>query len=622
MDKSLRRLCGVGLVALLLSACAGQSPITGKPAGGVDPAELLNQAQRQSGADAARTRLRAADILARQGETAQALQVTRSLDAAQLPAPARRDWALLQSRLGITQEDGRSVLRATDVLDSDIPLSRDQALTLRYRRGQAQGMVGEPQAAVETLIALQRDDAPFSLNDDIWRQLTRLRGSALQDLTPRDSLTRGWVDLLTLQRRNSGDIAGLFARIVDQWRARYPNHPAARRLPKDLQALRDLRGRDVRHVAVFLPESGPLAGVAKAIRQGIETRHMKALDQGEQTPQLHFYDTSRSDLQTLYAQAAMAGAQVVLGPLDKDKVSQLETRGAVPLPTLALNYGVADANQAEDLFEYGLSAEDEARQAAHRASLDGHRVAGMLVPDNDWGGRVGSAFRDAWQQEGGRVAAEVRYDPQGSVSHAVQKLLATHNQHPQRHLDALFLLALPPYARQVPPMLEFYYSADLPIYATSHLYEGRPQPRQDHDLNGVQFVEIPWQIPEAAVGGADALPYHASYQALHDGSDPALFKLEAMGVDAFELARRLPLLQAAPGVEVFGATGMLSATPDGRIHRELPWAMFVDGVPQPPLAVLAPQDAGNLMLGPGDDTAGTPDGEPSPDTAPADHVAP
>lgn len=587
MDKSLRRLCGVGLVALVMSGCASQrSPMEGIH-GQQAPGELLSQAEQQSGPQAARTRLQAADILARRGDTAQALQVAGDIDAAALPRDARVQWALLLSQLGLEQQDGRSVIKATGVLDEDIPLSRDAKLTLRQRRGLALGMVGKPQAAASTLIALQAERAPFDLNDDIWRQLSRLRGAGLQEIAQQGQLARGWVELVELQRRNGSDIARLFAKL-DQWRAQNPNHPAARRLPADLQALRELRGQDVRHIAIFLPQSGPLEKVAAALRKGIETRHMNALNQGEQTPRLTFYDTSSGNIETLYAQATLAGAQAVIGPLNKDTVTELEQRPSVPLPTLALNYGTSATNRADDLFQYGLSAEDEARQAAIRASLDGHRRAGMLVPDNAWGQRVAASFRTTWQAQGGTVATQIDYNPEGSAANAVRPLA-------NQQLDMLFLLALPPFARQVPPTLDYFNAGDLPIYATSHLYEGEPQPRLDHDLNGVQFVEIPWLIPNAAVGGAEALPYYDSYQALHDGSDPALLKLQAMGVDAFELARRLPLLKVAPDTEYFGATGALRAGEDRRLERILPWAKFSAGVPQPPLSGIQ-----QTVLGPGD----------------------
>ena len=99
-----------------------------------------------------------------------------------------------------------------------------------------------------------------------------------------------------------------------------------------------------------------------------------------------------------------------------------------------------------------------------------------------------------------------------------------------------------------------------------------------------QFLDIPWQIPEAAVGGEDALPFTESYRLLREESDPNLFRLNAMGVDAFELARRLPEFQLVSGSELYGATGTLRAGQDGRIQRLLPWARFVNGVPQPVLA--------------------------------------
>ena len=604
MDKSLQRLCAAGLVALVMSGCASQrSPMEGIR-GQQAPAELLNQAEQQSGSQAAQSRLQAADILARRGDTAQALQVAANIDAAALPDAPRARWALLLSQLGLEQQDGRSVLKATELLDENVALSRDAELTLRQRRGLALGMVGDPQAAASTLIALQAEQPPFDLNDAIWRQLTRLRGSGLEAIAQQSPLARGWVELLGLQRRYGSDIARLFA-LLDDWRARNPNHPAARRLPSDLQALRELRGQDVRRIAVFLPESGPLENVAAALRKGIETRLMNALNQGEQTPQLTFYDTSSATIETLYAQATLAGAQVVLGPLSKDTVTQLEQRPSVPLPTLALNYGTSPENRADDLFQYGLSAEDEARQAARRATLDGYRRAGLLVPDNAWGQRVADSFRQAWQAEGGTVAAQLNYNPEGSVANAVRPLA-------NRQLDMLFLLALPPFARQVPPTLDYFDAGELPIYATSQLYGGEPQPRLDHDLNGVQFVEIPWLIPDAAVGGAEALPYYDSYQALYESSDPALLKLQAMGVDAFELARRLPLLKAAPDFEYFGATGALHAGEDRRLKRVLPWAQFRAGVPQPLLrgiqqTMLAPTEpAGEASQTAGGDAHPTP----------------
>ncbi|WP_251978971.1 penicillin-binding protein activator [Salinicola avicenniae] len=576
MRYALRRLLLPLLATLILAGCAGQSLM--QDAAGPSAEELLAQADNQSGREAASSRLQAADILARQGNTAQALEIAGRIDTSLLGADQRVQWAMVLSDAGIAEQDGRSVIRATDILDTTTALSTEDAQTLRYRRGLALTLVGEPETATRLLIDLQRDNAPYDLNDDIWQPLSSLTPMALDALaaTGDDAITQGWVDLARLYRESGGDISNLFDRL-DQWRSRYPNHPANRRLPQDLSALRQVQGNEVRQIAVLLPESGPLANIASAIRQGMEARASDAEAQGERTPRLTFIDSSQQNIDALYAQATMGGAQAVVGPLAKEKVSELENRDSVPLPTLALNYGEHPRNRAGQLFQYGLSAEDEARQAAHRAYLDGHRRAGIMIPDNDWGARVLTAFRQRWERDGGNVVSVVSYDPAGSVAPAVRNLL---NDDPDR-LDMLFLLALPSYARQVPPTLEFYYAGDLPVYATSHLYEGMPQPRADHDLDGVQFVDLPWMIPDAAAGGEEALPFVSTYQRLANDNDPGLLKLNAMGVDAFELGRRLPLLQALPNTQVFGATGKLEARDDGRIERTLPWAQFQAGTPQP-----------------------------------------
>ncbi|GHB31030.1 penicillin-binding protein activator [Salinicola rhizosphaerae] len=579
MGYALRRLLLPLMATLLLAGCAGQSFMPGT--GGQSAQELLNQANNQSGQQAAASRLQAADILARQGDTAQALQIAGQIDTSQLDATQQVKWALVLSDAGIAEKDGWSVIRATDILDTNAALSSDDGQTLRYRRGIALNMVGEPEASARLLIGLQQNNAPYDLNDDIWKPLSSLSPTALDSLAAADdsAIMQGWVDLARLYRASGGDIGNLFDRL-DQWRSRYPDHPANRRLPSDLTALRQIEGNEIHQIAVFLPQSGPLSNIAAAIRNGLETRAEDAKSQGENTPSLTFVDSSNQDIDALYAQATMSGAQAVIGPLDKEKVSQLETRASVPLPTLALNYGEHARNSATNLYQYGLSAEDEARQAAHRAHLDGHRRAGIMVPDNDWGSRVLAAFRQRWESEGGQVASVESYNPSESVAPAVRNLL---NSDPSS-MDMLFLLALPSYARQVPPTLDFYYAADLPIYATSHLYAGTPEPRADHDLNDVQFVDIPWMIPDAAAGGVDALPFVSTYRRLVTQDDPGLLKLNAMGVDAYELARRLPLFQALPNTQIFGATGTLSARDDGRIQRTLPWAVFESGTPQPLLS--------------------------------------
>lgn len=330
------------------------------------------------------------------------------------------------------------------------------------------------------------------------------------------------------------------------------------------------------HIGVFLPKSGALTNIASTIEDVIKAHH----DLQNNAIRLSFFDSSDSSLGELYELARQQGVEFVIGPLSKENVTALETQQSVPLPTLALNYGRSERNQAQKLIQFGLSAEDEARQVAQRAWTDGHRQIAIMVPDNDWGRRAGEAFWDTWSEAGGRVTNAVSYAPDDAVTRAVESALNVRGERAQlENIDALFLLALPEYARQVPPTLDFYYASDLPIYATSHLHEGLLQPRLNQDLDDVFFVDIPWQIPDAAVGGEEVLPSYESYRLLREEGEMSMFRLMAMGVDAYEIATGIE--DFIESERISGATGQLTLTSDGRIYRELPWAKFQNGIPSP-----------------------------------------
>ncbi|MCS2610027.1 penicillin-binding protein activator [Halomonas dongshanensis] len=490
MKQSLRGFLASALTALLLAGCAMQPPSVVDRASDQDASRLLSQAEQQAPEQAARTRLEAASILARQGDRQGAYDAANAVDESALPDAERVRWALLYSELARALNDRQGVLRATSLLDSDIRLQDDQRETLTERQ-------------------------------------------------------------------------------------RWAREGADTQAPVDI-TLPELEGQNVSRILVALPESGALSGVAETISTAMRRHHEATGD----NVQLAFLDASQYSLDDIYGRAEQMDAQVVVGPLDKDQVTQLEQRDSVPVPTLALNYGQGAHNQAQRLFQYGLSAEDEARQAAQRAWQDGHRQMAVMVPDNDWGRRVGEAFWNEWQRLGGDVTNAVRYNPEAPVSNAVRTALNVSGERAQLgNIDALFLLALPEYARQVPPTMDYYYAPDLPIYATSQLHEGRLQTRLDQDLNDVMFMDIPWQIPDAAAGGEEVLPFYGTYQQLREESDASMFRLMAMGVDAYEIARHLSDLSSLESFN--GSTGRLYLTADGRIYRELPWAKFQNGAPAP-----------------------------------------
>lgn len=577
MRTTTQRLACAALMTLALAGCAGTPGITERFADR-SPDELLTQASQQQGSEAAETRLEAVELLQRQGRSARALEVAGNLDRSLLDAPARTRLAIATARAAADQQDSAAILEATSIVERDIAIPTDARSELLEHRAQALADEGRTFEATATLIELQRITDNPQLNDTLWRQLTRLEERDLDNLASRGALAAGWVELVRLQRRQGGNI-GTLSDTIDRWQSNNPRHPASRRLPTDLTRLDELRSEEVRRIAVLLPSSGPLESVATAIRTGLETHAETIRRQGGSAPTLAFIDSHNQEIDSLYARATMEGAQAVIGPLAKEQVSRLETRDSVSLPTLALNYGTHERSSAANLFQYGLSAEDEARQAARRAREDGHRRAAILVPDNDWGARISSAFQRAWQENGGEMSSLINYTPSASATSAVRSALQDGRGRP----DMLFMLALPAYARQVPPTLDYYSASSLPVYATSHVYEGTPQPRLDQDLNDVMFVDIPWSTPQAVSDDALEMPFDETRRALlqEDGSRPEMLRIQAMGVDAFELARRLPIMNAIGGFKLRGATGELTPRQDGRVVRTLPWSQFRSGEPAP-----------------------------------------
>ena len=59
-------------------------------------------------------------------------------------------------------------------------------------------------------------------------------------------------------------------------------------------------------------------------------------------------------------------------------------------------------------------------------------------------------------------------------------------------MDMIFMAAFPTQARQIRPTLKFFDAGQVPVYAMSHLYDGKPLPTDGHDLDGVVFGDMPW----------------------------------------------------------------------------------------------------------------------------------
>ena len=155
MKQSLRGLLATTLMAFLVVGCAMQPPSVVDRVPAEDPGQLLSQAEQQAPEQAAKTRLEAANILARQGERDRAFETADGIEESLLSESDRVRWALLLSELARALNEPRAVLRATQVLDDELPMQANQQKTLAERQRWAREALDQPSAVSIALPELE-----------------------------------------------------------------------------------------------------------------------------------------------------------------------------------------------------------------------------------------------------------------------------------------------------------------------------------------------------------------------------------------------------------------------------------------------------------------------------------
>ena len=561
-------------LAALLAACAsspssslGELPRT--PDASLE--QLLQQASAsQDPQKAALLRLSAADLAMRQQNNERAAQILAQVPMDQLK-PAQQVFAsTLTAELAMNRNDPKAALTALSHPSVARLDEMPADLQVRTHTVHARALEADEQtlAAARERVAMSANltgDAANSNNDAIWALVAALPVEQLQ--AQSNGLLGGWTSLALAVKR-AGTVQEQQT-AIDQWRAQNPAHPAAIQLPTPLVKLKELASQPLTKIALLLPQEGQLASVSKALRDGFVAAHYQAQQAGQNPPSIQFYDSSRlTSLDDFYRQAQADGVQLVVGPLEKTLVKQLNARSQLPITTLALNYSEGTQGPAQ-LFQFGLAAEDEAREVARRARADGLTRAGAMVPKGEWGERVLNAFRQEWVAHGGSLVGIEYIDQPVALAQQVGDLVQQ-RKNSSEPMQFLFLAATPQQAQQIKPTLNYQYASDLPVYATSHVFSASGNQDQYNDMNGVRFCETPWLLEPGN-------PLRQQVAAQWPQAAGSLGRLYAMGVDAYTLTSRLGQLKALPDSRIDGLSGSLGMSPTQHVERQLPWAEFVNG---------------------------------------------
>lgn len=563
-------------------------------------------AEDATGDDVARWRLEAVEVLFDRGYPEAALEAHRELGALDIPPGLELRKRVTDAQAAVARQQGAMALNLLP------PVTADQETAVRGRihatRARALGQIGEPGQALGAWIDagdVYRDaDDRASVrrnNESIWNLLDGTDREALEDIAD-DADTRserGWAQLALAERRARTGQQAVDTAFSD-WRTQNPRHPAADEFAEILRERVIDQLTFPERVDVLLPLSGALAQRAQAVRDGIITTYYRIPDYIRK-PELVFHDVGEDgdSVEAAYERAVDAGSSFVIGPLERDAVTRMARVYELPVPILSLNYLDRDeTSPPSGFYQFGLRPEDEARQAAEAAIQNNRFNAVVFTPTNDWGDRMASAFSERYEELGGVVVGAGRYNPgQSDYRQPIQSLLNIGDSYarlrqlrstlgnddlrfePRRREDveALFLAAQPKQARLAKPQLDFHRIGNIPIYATSHVFTGNVDPDSDWDMNGLFFTEMPWILDNIAGGDETAGDMDPDLPASH-ARFPRLF---ALGADALEVVPLAEQMRAGTGDAHRGRTGRLSMTGGGRIQRELLWARFERGRPQP-----------------------------------------
>ncbi len=557
----------------------------------------LSEAEKRKGSDQAEWKLKAAAAFSEEQNFARAYQTLISFQPTQLVSDKRNIYYLLKGESALRQQKGFEAIRSLQSVRN--PELQSRAWNRHYQLLTADALKVNNRyvdAAVTRIQATDLIDNRNQLEQQsqmAWAELVDSPLGALESKRDRatDPEVFAWLDLAISQQRYRNN-ARLLSQSLQEWSQVYPNHRAINYLSKDALAVRDVEFLAPRKVALIVPLSGRFANLGGSIRDGFLAGYFHSrLDRGE-LPEIKVYDSENGDsMEQIYQNAMLDGVEMVVGPLLKRNIDQLSRFNEMPIPTLVLNrleHNFSPLN----MYQFGLPVEDEASQIARFAMRNGQARAFVINAEPSVGERAMRSFTETYQELGGTVVQTATIGRNQDPKEAITRLLGV-DKIEQRadelqnllnlpiessgqgsaNADAIFLISNAKRARIIKPYLNYYYAYNLPVYATSNIYNGTSSARMDNDLSGIKFTDSPWmlgtsrEIQNLKSELAKTLP----------NANKSLGRFFALGHDAFKIIPEIGQLSALPDTAVEGLTGLLSMDSSGRVQRQLAWGHYVKG---------------------------------------------
>ena len=543
------------LLFTLLQACGSTTTVPEQSAPSFDPqdasiGELVRAANATDGLESAQLRILALEAMIASGDNEGATrQWTLLNNLEDYPETLQLRAALLEAQLALRNgQTAKAVSLLTETADTSFEDRPELLSEYLLALGQAYQDDGQYELALASYLRLGETgtaNAGVSLNvhNEIWDAITRFSPAQLDNFasTANSYQSRGWVELARVVSSEQYSIRSQLD-AIRQWQRIWSQHPASQQLPQRLTKLELSWQQRPKHIALILPLQD---SAGKAIQEGFLSAYYAALDISRDVPKISVFDSSNlSNVYPIYDAAVASGADLIIGPLYKQLVNQLQQLDELPVPTLALNYSDDSINLSNNLTQFGLAPEDEIEQAANLAWQAGYKNAAIITPQSSDYQRLQQAFANSWASKGGNLVSQSTFGGDTDYADVIKRLMAIDSSEARRDrivdllprsrveftprrrgdIDFIFLIANPREGRQIKPTLAFYFAGDIPVYALPSIYDGLDNPSVNQDLNGIVFTDAPWILT-----GYDPLKTNAA-SSLRPAQGPVQ-RFRAMGID-------------------------------------------------------------------------------------------
>ncbi|NOY16229.1 MAG: penicillin-binding protein activator [Gammaproteobacteria bacterium] len=542
-------------------------------------------------------RLQQAAALFQSGNLGLALDMLDSIEDNSLSLDLRTRKRIFQAAI-LLQAGGN--FQARQVLRGSVESDRPATLAAFYLMRAKTAMVQAETA--DALHALLKREQFLTANQVlenqrmIWNTLMIADLQKLKNIQQQDMSAElmGWLELAMIVRKNSSYDFASTEQAINNWRIKNLSHPASAQLLDQITGEARLT-KLPKKVAFLLPLTSGYEPAARAIRDGFEAMNNDQPVNGRY--QLRFYDYGRdADAAVLYYnQAVYDGADIIIGPLGRKSIDGLLTATEIRVPTLLLSPPTVQKAIQQNLFQFSLSQKLEAQQVAQRVWLDGHRHGVVLFPQTPIGQRMATAFIQHFNKLGGEIVNSESYAAKETDFSPVVRRLLDVDQSKQRiaemkvllggnittearrrqDIDFIFLPAANRNARLIKPVLDFFYALNLPIYSTSRIFSGKPDPVNDRDLDRIRFPDMPWMI----ANNVELESLRTFLQGGWPNKDTSYNRLYGLGMDIFSILPRLKRMRENSLLHYQGLSGILNIDAEGVVHRQMLWARFIKGTP-------------------------------------------